>query len=193
MDFDIEQYVCHDTPPELYRVNYPGSRTVYTVKEGFKASDTSRIFGPGDLQDFKRAIEKHFTWSCRDPVPFISFFSDLEHAENWGRKKPWNGTTSSEDDWALYTINATALKETTLIFKLSILADTLSLAIPQKAQQHIQGAYLCLHHISASAIINEKTPAQVDRGKLPHLKTTRPDRWQIAKTVWAESLVKVTK
>lgn len=163
-EFDIELNICHDTPLQIYRVQCLRSRTVYTIEEGFKASDTTRIFGTDNLREFKTALEKQFTRSCRDPVPFISLFSDLKHAENWRLKRPLDVMTYSPDNWALYTIDATALKQTTLIFKLSTLVDALKLAIPQKAQQHVQGAYLCLHRISPSTIINKHTPAQVEEG-----------------------------
>ncbi len=57
----MESYICSDVPPELYRVDYPGSRTTWTSQEGFKATDTSRTFDGKDLLNFKRSIEKNFT------------------------------------------------------------------------------------------------------------------------------------
>ena len=162
----METYVCSDVPPELYRVDYPGSRTTWTSQEGFKATDTSRAFGEKDLPDFKESIVRSFTWGCRDPLPFISLFSDREHAENWGCKKPWLGNHRSEGGWALYVIDTTELRSTTLLFKLSNLVRRLSLNIPQGAQQHIEGAYLCLHRIPTAAIVEKRTPAQVEEGEL---------------------------
>ena len=114
----METYMCSDVPPELYRVDYLGSRTTWTSQEGFKAADTSRAFGGKDLLDFKRSIEKSFTWSYRDPLPFISLFSDREHAENWGCKEPWLGDDRSEGGWTLYVID-TESRGTTSFFKLS--------------------------------------------------------------------------
>ncbi|MCJ1425256.1 hypothetical protein MMC29_003144 [Sticta canariensis] len=164
----MESYRCSDVPPELYRVDYPGSRTTWTSQEGFKATDTSRTFGGNDLLDFKRSIEKSFTWSCRDPSPFISLFSDREHAENWGCREPWLGnhrSERSEGGWKLYVIDTTELRRTTLFFKLSSLVRGLSLDIPEMAQQHIEGAYLCLHRIPPAAVAEVRTPAQVEEDR----------------------------
>ncbi len=163
--YDMESYTCSDVPPELYRVDYPGSRTTWTSQEGFKATDTSRTFGGKDLLNYKRSIEKSFTWSCRDPLPFISLFSDREHAENWGCREPWLGNHRSEGGWTLYVIDTIELRRTTLFFKLSSLVRRLSLDIPRGAQQHIEGAYLCLHRIPPAAVVEKRTPAQVEEGE----------------------------
>ncbi|KIW14715.1 hypothetical protein PV08_07499 [Exophiala spinifera] len=161
----MERYACLNIPHELYRIDYPGSQTTFTSEKGFKATDTERTFGADDLHDFKQALESQFKWSCRDPVPFISLFSDQEHAENWGRKEPWRGNRGPDGSWALYVINAIELKETTPIFKLSSLVQMLKLVIPDGAQQHIQGAYLCLHRVPQAAIINKRTPGEIETGK----------------------------
>jgi hypothetical protein len=103
MTLMMNEYVCsdRDIPSKLYRVHYPGSRTAFSSQQGFTASDTPKTFGSDELDDFKRAIEKHFTWGCRDPLPFISLFSDQEHTKNWGRKEPWRGKEGSKCDWTL--------------------------------------------------------------------------------------------
>jgi hypothetical protein len=163
--FDMEEYSCSDVPDKLYRVDYPGSRTTYSIQKGFKAGDTTKSFGADEMNDFKRAIEKQFTWSCRDPVPFISLFSDRRHAENWGRKEPWRGNHGLEGVWALYVIDTTELKKTTFFFKLSNLIEKLNLDIPKGAQQHIEGAFVCLHRIPPTAIVEKRTSAQVEEGK----------------------------
>jgi hypothetical protein len=166
----MEDYVCCDSdiPEELYRVDYHGARTNFSPEEGFRAGDTTRIFGTGELNIFKRAVEKHFTWSCHDPLPFISLFSDREHAENWCRKQPWLGNDSFHGDWSLHIIDTTQLKMTTPFFKLSNLVDKLNLDIPRGAQQHIQGAFICLHRIPLSALVGQRSPEQVDNGKCAH-------------------------
>jgi hypothetical protein len=161
----MESYICADIPHELYRMDYPGSRTTYTSEAGFKAADTNKTFESSNLHDFKQAVENQFRWSCRDPLPFISLFSDRKHAENWRHKKPWHGSPDQEGHWALYVINTTELRKTTSIFKLGSLIAVLNLDIPEGAQQHIQGAYLCLHRIPPAAIIQKRTPAQVEEGK----------------------------
>jgi hypothetical protein len=117
------------------------------------------------LKEFKQAIEKQFTWSCRESLPFISLFSDKRHAEDWGRKEPRRGRQSPDGDWTLYIINTVKLLETNQVSRLSDLVVKLSLDIPEAAKQHVQGAFLCLHHIPASAIVASKTPAGINEGK----------------------------
>ena len=50
------------------------------------ATHRSKVYADDDDDELKRDIVKQFTWSCDDPIPFISLFSNLEHAENWGLK-----------------------------------------------------------------------------------------------------------
>jgi hypothetical protein len=69
-------------PSSLYRIDYPGSRTSYSRREGFMAAQRTKTYGDQADSEFKRDIVKQFTWDCKDPVPFISLFSDREHAEN---------------------------------------------------------------------------------------------------------------
>ena len=69
----MNEYICQDLPSELYRVHYPGSRTTFSTEHGFEAPDTITAFGPDKLNGFKLAVQKHFTWGCRDSLPFISF------------------------------------------------------------------------------------------------------------------------
>ncbi|CZR52080.1 uncharacterized protein PAC_01957 [Phialocephala subalpina] len=163
----MDEYVCStwDLPNKLYRVHYPGSRTTFTSQHGFTASDVTKVFRSGELSDFKSALEKQFTWGCRDPLPFISLFSDKRHAENWGRKEPWSEHKDSEGNWALHVVNGVELRRTTHIFRLSDLVKKLSLKVPESARQHIQGAFICLHRIPASAIVESRSPAEIEHGK----------------------------
>ncbi|PVH92455.1 hypothetical protein DM02DRAFT_722078 [Periconia macrospinosa] len=161
----MDAYVCPKSvvPDKLYRVHYPGSRTTFASSEGFSASDTSKVYSNDKLSDFKQDIVNQFTWSCRKSLPFISLFSDREHAENWGCKEPWHG--HQDDGWSLYVIDATRLKDTNRLFKLSDLLEELNLQIPAPAGRQIHGAYLCLHHIPVEAIIEKKSPSEVKAGK----------------------------
>lgn len=131
----MDRYIClaRNVPRELYRVDYPGSRTAFSSRQGFVASDTTRTFGVNELNDFKQAIEKQFTWSCREPLLFISLFSDREHAENWGLREPWHKKNSSEGGWSLHIINTDEIKNTVSFFKLKDLVKELSLEIPEDA------------------------------------------------------------
>jgi hypothetical protein len=166
----MDKYVCSilDLPDELYRVDYPGSRVVFSAREGFVASDTTKTFNTNELGDLKRAIEKQFTWSCRDPLPFISLFSNREHAENWGCKEPWRRNDSSEGSWALHVISTIELRNTHNFFRLRDLMEKLSLDIPERAEQHIQGAFICLHRIPVTAIVERRTPTEVEEGEYSH-------------------------
>ena len=118
-EVNMEEYICSpsDIPTLLYRTDYPGARTSFLPEEGFRAADTTRTFGAGEIDEFKAAIEKQFSWSCRDPLPFISLFSDREHAENWGCERH-RKDGSLKDDGTLHIIDTTHLNMTTCFFKL---------------------------------------------------------------------------
>ncbi|KAF2007551.1 hypothetical protein P154DRAFT_614877 [Amniculicola lignicola CBS 123094] len=128
---------------------------------GLSASDTTKVYDPNELVDFKQAIVNQFTWSCRASLPFISLFSDREHAENWGRKEPWRGHKGLSDDWSLLVIDTTKLKNRNPFFKLSDWLEELDLDLPVRASQQIRGAFLCLHHIPIEAIIEKSSPGEV--------------------------------
>ena len=161
----MEKFVYSNAPDQLYRVDYSGSRTRYTPLEGFKATDTLKVFDADELDDFKQAIEKHFHWRFRELDPFITLFSDREHAENWGRTEPWQKDLGSEGGWALYVIDTAELETTTSLFKLSTLVEKLNVHIPQGARQHVRGGFVCLHHIPSTAIAEKRTPRQIEDGK----------------------------
>ena len=171
----MEEYVCSiwDLPSKLYRVHYAGCRTAFSSQQGFVASDTTKTFRSGGLNECRQAIEKQFTWSCREPLPFISLFSDERHAEDWGRKEPWRGQQRPNGNWTLHIIDTVELRKTTHLFRLSDLAVKLCLDIPEGAKQHIHGAFLCLHHIPASAIVESKTPADIEEGRYPDVDVSK--------------------
>ena len=72
--------------------------------------------------------------------------------------------------WTLYVIDTVELPEPTQVFRLSDLAEKLSLDIPEVAKQYIQGAFLCLHHILASAIVASRTPSEIKRCKYSNVR-----------------------
>jgi hypothetical protein len=165
--FNMDTYTRSksDLPNELYRIDYPGSRTTFSSLGGFTAADTTKNFGTTGLTEFKRAVENQFNWRCREALPFISLFSDREHAETWGLKQPWRGNTRVEGNWTLYVIDVTKLISTNYFFKLSDLVEDLDLEILGSAGQHKRGAFLCLHRIPASAIVESRNPTEVKEGK----------------------------
>lgn len=65
------------------------------------------------------------------------------------------------------------LQKTNHLFRLSDLVEKLSLDIPEGAGQHIQGAFICLHHIPATAIGKSRTPAEVEEGKYSNVNVGR--------------------
>jgi hypothetical protein len=132
------------------------------------------VFGADQLTEFKKAVEDQFTWSCRAALPFISLLSDREHAENWSLKEPWRGDKHPEGDWSLQVIDTTLLENTSnRFFKLSDLVEELGLNIPERAGQHVRGAFLCLHHIPAEAIVESRKPREVEEGKPSELQIIR--------------------
>ncbi|KAH3463530.1 hypothetical protein KXV78_000783 [Aspergillus fumigatus] len=144
-------------PSRLYRIDYPGSRTGYSGSEGFIAAHRTKTYADQANSEFKRDIVKQFTWDCRDPVPFISLFSDREHAENWGLKQPWRGKAPylSRSNWALYVIDTNRLEDA-CFFRLQDLVEDLGLRLPDKADQHVSGTY-----IPPAAIVERIDPEQV--------------------------------
>lgn len=156
-----------DIPSTLYRVHYTGSRTTFSPQNGFEAGDITRTFENDDVRGFKEVVELQFTWGCRQSLPFISLFSDLEHAENWACKMLSGGGAhgEAESEYGLHTIDTRDVARTHTFYKLSDLVKMLDLNIPEGARQHIKGAYLCLYHVPAAAIVCVRTLEEVERGK----------------------------
>ncbi|KAI1308019.1 hypothetical protein F5Y03DRAFT_350853 [Xylaria venustula] len=142
-----------ELPSHLYRIQYPASQTRYT-DEGLRAADTTTTYSSREV--FGDSVRRHFTWKDRRRSSFISLFSDESYAKNWGCKEPWLGAEATqEDDWRLFSIDTNLLKDT-VVFKLSRLVDFLNLKLPEKAEKHIEGGYICLHKIPRSAIVQEQ-------------------------------------
>ncbi|EED14475.1 hypothetical protein TSTA_106850 [Talaromyces stipitatus ATCC 10500] len=159
----MNQYCCRpeELPLHLYRVHYPESQTTLTG-EGLKATDTTTLYGNSthELSLFKQAVEDHFTWGYRGRSPFISFFSDRNHAENWGCTEPWRGSNPHSEEWTLCTIDISLL-DGVHVFKVSRLVDALGVRIPKRAEQHEGGSYICLHKVPAHAIREKRAGINV--------------------------------
>ncbi|KAF4453641.1 hypothetical protein F53441_3650 [Fusarium austroafricanum] len=173
---DACRFPIHLLPKELYRVQYPGSGTTLFSNEGLVAADTAKVYD--DEIHLGQAVVKQFTWSSREFSPFISLFSDREHAENWAMKEPWHRTPRGVrgDDWTLLVIDTQLLGDAWL-YKVSQLVSALRLQIPDKAAQHIGGSFLCMHKIPAAAIIEERDSKEVkeDRHVRKNLRGYSPD------------------
>lgn len=144
-------------PRYLYRVHYPRSQTTYSKLAGLEARDTETVYEdtPAGQNMFRDTVRRHLTWNSRQTTPFISLFSNRDHAVNWGWKESWRCYGPFEKDWSLITISTELLAECgSTVFRLSDLADRWGIeVIPEKARQHVKGEYLCLHRVPAKAIL----------------------------------------
>ena len=148
----MEKFDCRptDLPPKLYRLWYPGCQTTLSGN-GLAAKDTNVFYSENEMVAFRQSIVRQMTWSYRGAQPYITCFSEKDHAENWALKQPWNPRGQEKGSWILLTIDTRLLSET-YVFRLNDLVKNLALTIPERAFQHVQGAYLCLHRIPMSAI-----------------------------------------
>ncbi|KAI0891489.1 hypothetical protein F4806DRAFT_304308 [Annulohypoxylon nitens] len=156
----MNQYRCQleELPYRLYRAQYQESQTL-RIDVGLEAADTATFYNDSvrERELFKRAVENHFTWGYRGRSPFISLFSDRDHAKSWGNAQPWRGwNRRGKEQWTLCTID-TGLLDEIYVFKVSKIVDVLGVEIPEKAEQHKHGSYICLHRVPTRAIHLEET------------------------------------
>ena len=155
---DFFRCTQEELPSQLWRVQYKCSQTKESDEGNLLAADTHTFYDDSqeDLEDFRQSVTDHCTWKHREPTPYISLFSDEDHARNWAMK-PFNSTG---DDCTLLTID-TKMLEGVYVFRLQTLVDDLSIKIPEKASGNIPRAYICLHRIPNAAIIQIKTKEQM--------------------------------
>ena len=160
----MEKFRCSPTvlPHNLYRVQYPRCQTEHSGN-GLAAKDTKLTFSDDEMDAFGESITNQLTWRNRGAQPYITCFSDQNHAENWALKEPWNPSERDKDSWSLLTIDTRLMPET-YVLKLDYVVAQLGLKIPERATQHVKGAYLCLHTIPTSAIVNSASPREVKEG-----------------------------
>jgi len=60
------------------------------------------------------------------------------------------------------------LLETNYFFKLNDLVEELNLNIPEGADQHVRGAFMCLHRIPVAAMIESIKPTEVQACELSY-------------------------
>ena len=93
-------------------------------------------------------LQEHFSWSSREPSPFISLFGSEKHARKWAaslaKKRP--GMVCN-----VYGIDPVELGHKTM-FDASVLAERLHVNLPQSARSQVNGEFLVLHAIPARAI-----------------------------------------
>ncbi|KAL8786503.1 MAG: hypothetical protein Q9213_002730 [Squamulea squamosa] len=160
----MEKFICPPAswPVKLYRVQYPGCQTILSG-DGLKARNTTVFYSETEIHEFAQSIIKQLTWGYRGAQPYITCFSDESHAENWALKEPWHNTPQKQDNWSLVVIDTSRMSGTPM-FKLSELVMSLDLTLPDRALQHVDNAYLCLHKIPATAIVEIKSPQEVQQG-----------------------------
>ena len=143
-------------PEYLYRVQYDGCNTVFSVN-GLFAADIATTFDETALPDFRKSIVNQFTRMNRLPTSYISTFSDREHADNWALKMGTN---------AKLLRLSTALWDVSYVFKLSTLVQMLPVEIPDAASQHIEGAYWFLHSVPSNATVEVMDKEDIERSTL---------------------------
>jgi hypothetical protein len=160
----MEKFHCHHAvlPFNLYWVHYPGCQTALSGN-GLEAKDIKVIYSDDEMNAFLQSIIEQLTWGHHGAQPYITCFSDKDHVENWALREPWNPSERDKDSWSLLTIDTRFMLETS-IFSLNDLVTHLDLALPERASQHVKGAYLCFHRIPTSAIVNSASPREVKGG-----------------------------
>ena len=146
-------------PAELYRVQYPKCQTTYCSATGLRARDTSTFYSENEKDAFRQSIVNQFTWSWRQPTPYITVFSDKKHAQNWALSYSRRVGDSCE----VIRIDSRELRHV-YVFKLSDLQARLDCEVPVGASQHVEGACVCLHRIPKRAILGSKTTEEIKDG-----------------------------
>ena len=149
-------------PSRLYRVQYPRTQTAYSG-DGLAAKDTNTTYSENELNAFGQSIINQMTLGHRKAQPYITCFSDKGHAQNWARKEPWGPYEGEKGRWNILIIE-TGLMPETWVFSLYDLVTRLGIKIPERALQHVKGAYLCLHSIPTRAIVKAASFQEVTNG-----------------------------
>ncbi|KAK4113136.1 hypothetical protein N656DRAFT_644156 [Canariomyces notabilis] len=86
--FDLRDYAqSRDSIPKFHvfwRVTHGGSQSRRDSKTGELRAAASDLLIDNE-ERLKRAVANHIQWSCREKSPFLSVFSDEEHARRWAK------------------------------------------------------------------------------------------------------------
>jgi len=148
-----------DLPKYLYRVQYTNCATRWST-DGLFAVDGSTMYGNNDINALAESVERQFNWSNRRVTPWISLFSDYDHAKNWALRS----YDSDGKEFTLLTVD-TSRCTAVCTFKLETLRQELNLRIPHGARSHLPGCYLALHRIPDDAIVSVQTHYDICNGK----------------------------
>ncbi|KAG8852732.1 hypothetical protein FRB91_006066 [Serendipita sp. 411] len=144
-------------PITLYGVDYPGSQTAYSEEEGFQADSD---FTPYYTTGLRNAVEYHLDWQCRIPSPFISTFSNREHARNWART--WR---ENNDNEMCYIVEMRIkANDGVTVFRLADLVNELDIPTSLHASQY-RSEYLCFRHIPAETVVRVEAAPRPAAGR----------------------------
>jgi hypothetical protein len=126
-------------PKILYRVDHAQACTRFHGVLGFLA--TRPNYELKDQEDFEIAVQRHLWWDHGFESPFISLFSDEDHAWNWGHK--WKKNNSFQD----FKVVKIEIKATHDVVLFSVPLLLARLDITPKNHAYHNHEYLCLHNI----------------------------------------------
>ena len=130
----------------LYRVQVPGSATKFV--DGALIAAGAHFTNQTIVDYAPRLLHEHFLWTSNHPSPFISVFTDEDHARNWatGLVKKNAGMVCT-----IYRIDPLLLHGKA-IFNATRLVEELNIDLPDAARNQAENEYLVLRSIPAEAI-----------------------------------------
>jgi hypothetical protein len=132
-------------PKYFYRVQYSGTQTTAgPPPRGFCAAGPTTPYREDDLNGFRAAVERQYTWLNRFATCFISVFSDRDHAKNWANM-------FKDRETSVWAIDTSQLKDV-YVFSLRRLVAELGVNIPEGARNQIKAGYMCLNEIPFKAV-----------------------------------------
>jgi hypothetical protein len=167
-DLMISNQVGRESLPlTVYRVDYPGAQTTYSQQWGFLAAGN---FTPHHVTGLRRSVEYHLNWQCRTPSPYISVFSNRQHALNWARV--W----SENNGYGTCDIVEIRIKREHGVMVFCVADLVTRFRVPttlMPAQYHSE--YLCFRCIPSEAIVRRDPVYQGMRYKQAQNGVMRPE------------------
>ncbi|KAG8806454.1 hypothetical protein FRC17_004981 [Serendipita sp. 399] len=155
-------------PLTVYRVTYPGAQASYSRESGFKSASN---FTPRRVKGFQNAVEYHLNWQCRTASPFISTFSNFQHAQNWAKR--W--TENHKEACTIVELEIETDHNVT-VFHVSTLAEKLGVT-PSIDPSFYRSEYLCFHRIPPRCIVQVSVvlpPRTASSASTPTVVTLAP-------------------
>ncbi|CAG8724449.1 2465_t:CDS:2, partial [Acaulospora colombiana] len=147
----LRRYQAQDYPLTLYRVQYEGCQTRRDRSSNELRATSSAI--PQTKSELREMVDKHLDWACWEPSPFISLFSDEEHAINWGRRllrRRWGMRNKK------FTLLSFQIPEqTAMVFSVSDLQTSLGVVTWNGKLAHDE--YLCFGRIPLNWCVESST------------------------------------